>query len=149
MAKILKLTVTKLDGTEKTYSVLPVTKVAFEREFKCGLGTMKETQREEQVYWLAWDATKRAGEVVKPFDDWINDLLDVTVQDDAVLDRSHRDVWRPPLDHRRLARVWPAEHPQAERAIDAFTVRCCEGLDGGSRNIRVFQNRCFNSAAGA
>jgi hypothetical protein len=82
MAKILKLTVTKLDGTEKTYSVLPVTKVAFEREFKCGLGTMKETQREEQVYWLAWDATKRAGEVVKPFDDWINDLLDVTVQDE-------------------------------------------------------------------
>lgn len=83
MAALMKVTVEKVDGSKDTYPILPVTQVAFERQFKCGLGSLASDARMEYLYWLAWDAEKRAGKVVKPFDGWLDDLVSVEEEEEA------------------------------------------------------------------
>ncbi|MCU1494809.1 MAG: hypothetical protein JWO62_2573 [Acidimicrobiaceae bacterium] len=83
MAKLLKLTVERIDGSKDTYPVLAKTKIAFERHFGVGIGTLGESKRTEHVYWLAWDAEHTAGKVVKLFDDWANDIADVDVDEES------------------------------------------------------------------
>jgi hypothetical protein len=39
----------------------------------------------EYIYWMAWEAERRTGVVVKPFDGWIEDVEDVELADDAPL----------------------------------------------------------------
>lgn len=69
--------ITRESGS-KEYPVLPATIVAFEAEFAHGVAdglTMTE------FFWIAWKAEyvveKKAGSVVKLFDDWLEDILDV------------------------------------------------------------------------
>jgi hypothetical protein len=83
MANILTLTVEHSDGTINTVRVLPVTKVAFERQYSCGIGMLGDSKREEYVYWLAWDAEHRRGIVVKPFNEWLEGIVDVDVVEEA------------------------------------------------------------------
>lgn len=80
MANLLKLTVIRIDESQDTYPVLAKTKVAFERHFSMGLGAALDQKREECILWLAWDAEHTAGKVVKVFDEWLNDVADVTVE---------------------------------------------------------------------
>jgi hypothetical protein len=79
----MKLTVEHTDGERATYTVLPKTIVAFERQFKTGLGAIATDSRMEYIYWLAWDSEKTAGKVVKPFDGWLDDVVSVESEDDA------------------------------------------------------------------
>lgn len=59
-------------GDEKTYVVGPKVQVAFEREFKVGMPVaFQRDQKVEHLYWIAWKAAQSAGEVVKPFDGWL------------------------------------------------------------------------------
>jgi len=69
-----------------TYPVTPVVQVAFEREFRIGVGRAfsSDDMRQEYVYWLAWKAMHCAGRVVKPFDEWLGDLTSVEVVADTV-----------------------------------------------------------------
>lgn len=83
MAKLLKITVEHDDGSKDTYSVLPKTIVAFERHFKCGLEKVSAEGKMEHVYWLAWDAERTTGKIVKPFDDWLEGLVSADVEEDA------------------------------------------------------------------
>jgi hypothetical protein len=80
----MRLTVEKLDGTVATLSILPITRVACERQFGCGLGALLADIHEEHIYWMAWDAEHRSGKVVKPFDDWLADIAGIDAEDDAV-----------------------------------------------------------------
>ena len=83
MAKLLTITVVKVDGSRETYAILPKTIVAFERHYKTGLEKVGNEGRMEHVYWLAWDAERTVGKVVKPFDSWLDDLVSADVEEDA------------------------------------------------------------------
>ena len=85
----LTLKVTTENGA-KDYSVGPKVQVAFEREFKVGLPkAFSADQKMEHLYWLAWKASHAAGEVVKPFDGWLDTVqaVEVVGQDEVPLDR--------------------------------------------------------------
>ena len=84
MGAQMKITVEKTDGSKTTVSVLPKTIVAFERHFGVGLGALATESKMEHVFWLAWDASHVAGQVVKPFDDWLADVVDVEPEEDQV-----------------------------------------------------------------
>jgi hypothetical protein len=79
----MKLTVERNDGSSDTYTIKPVTIVAFERQFATGIGSLETDRRMEYLYWLAWDAEKRAGKIVKPFDGWLDEIADVDPVDEA------------------------------------------------------------------
>jgi len=73
----LNLRVTTADGARE-YEVKPKTVVEFERQFGMGIGKAFQTeQRAEHIYWLAWRSVKDSGQVVKPFDGWLEDVADV------------------------------------------------------------------------
>lgn len=84
MAAQLKLTVTKTDGSSRTFPVTPKVIVAFEREFKQGLvSAYSNDNRMEHTYWLAWKAEHAAGHVVKPFDGYLDDIVSVELEETA------------------------------------------------------------------
>lgn len=79
----MRLTVVTVNGEQSTFAVTPKTQVEFERHFKTGIGkAFQDDQKIEHVYWLAWKSSHAAGAVVKPFDDWLNDVVDVQVSSD-------------------------------------------------------------------
>ena len=85
----LNLRVTTTSGSAD-YTVGPKVQVAFEREFKVGLPkAFAADQKMEHLYWLAWKASHAAGEVVKPFDGWLDTVqaVEVVGQDEVPLDR--------------------------------------------------------------
>ena len=83
MAALMTVVVTKTSGPPATYTILPVTIVAFERQFGTGIGSLATDTRMEYIYWLAWHAEKTSGAIVKLFDDWLNDVESVEAVDDA------------------------------------------------------------------
>jgi hypothetical protein len=82
----MKLTIEKLDGSVATLSVLPITRVACERQFGTGLGALMKDIHEEHIYWMAWDAEHRSGKVVKPFDEWLATVAGIDAEDNAEAD---------------------------------------------------------------
>lgn len=82
-----KLTITKTDGTTRTVPVTPKVIVAFEREFKTGLASAFNPDRDpkmEHLYWLGWKAEHMAGHVVKPFDGYLDEVEHIDLEVDAV-----------------------------------------------------------------
>lgn len=66
------------DSSEATYSVTPRVQVAFEREWKVGLPKAFQTElRLEHLYWLGWRSAQAAGDIVKPFDQWLDSVRSV------------------------------------------------------------------------
>ena len=62
------------------YVVTPMVQVAFEREWKVGLAkAFNQDQKMEHMYWLGWKSMHAAGEVVKPFDGWLNTVKSVEI----------------------------------------------------------------------
>ena len=62
------------------YPVTPLVQVAFEREWKIGLAkAFNQDQKMEHMYWLGWKAMHSSGEVVKPFDGWLNTVKSVEI----------------------------------------------------------------------
>ena len=81
MIALWKVRVVKADGTQATYDVRPRTIVAFERQFKMGLSAaFAKEQKHEHSYWLAWEAEKAAGVIVKTFDLWLEDVVGVDIE---------------------------------------------------------------------
>jgi hypothetical protein len=77
--------VTRTDEPEATFTVTPRCMVEFERFFKIGVGrAFQEEQRLEHVYWLAWKATNAAGVTVPVFDAWLDTVVDVELETEAV-----------------------------------------------------------------
>ncbi len=80
-----KVTVVRDDATTDTFIVRPKTIVAFERHFKIGLAqAFSRDQKQEHVYWLGWEAERFAGNVVKPFDQWLETLVSVGIEVDPI-----------------------------------------------------------------
>ena len=81
---ILTLTLTMRGEPPVTMDICPPVEVAFERQFDQRLG---EDMRLEHLYWLAWKQYARTHDL-KPFDEWLEDLDDVTPEDGPPLDRA-------------------------------------------------------------
>ena len=75
----LTVSVTVVDQPPIQIPVKPRTVLAFERHF--GVGWTKafndDNSKMEYVYWLAWEAMRSDGNVVKPFDAWIETVEEV------------------------------------------------------------------------
>jgi hypothetical protein len=72
----------RVQTNDKTgeYPVTPMVQVAFEREWKVGLAkAFNQDQKMEHMYWLGWKSMNAAGEVVKPFDGWLNTVQSVEI----------------------------------------------------------------------
>ena len=80
----LRLRVVMSDPAEGgEFLVSPKVQVLFEREFRTGIGKALSTeQKVEHLYWLAWKAMHAGGRVVKPFDGWLEDIVDVQIVDE-------------------------------------------------------------------
>ena len=73
----LQIKVKTTDGNEGTYSLRPRSIVAFEQKFNKGFAKLlSEDQKLEHIYFLAWNAMKDSGKVVKPWGDGFLDTLD-------------------------------------------------------------------------
>lgn len=73
--------VAKTDGTVETFPVTPRVIVSFERQFKTGLGNaFANEQKLEHVYWLAWEAERAAGKLVKLFDEYLDTIVNVELE---------------------------------------------------------------------
>jgi ribulose bisphosphate carboxylase small subunit len=76
----LKLAVVTTAGELGEFTVTPKVQVEFERHFKIGVGkAFQQEQRVEHMYWLAWKAVHAAGHSVKPFDSWLDEVVDVQI----------------------------------------------------------------------
>jgi ribulose bisphosphate carboxylase small subunit len=63
------LKITRADGTVTTHEVTPSVEYAFEQQFRKGFHkAFREDERQEHIYWLAWECLRRADAPdVKPF----------------------------------------------------------------------------------
>ena len=58
MARII---VTRADGTKSTHSLSPSVEYAFEQQFRKGFHkAIREDEKQEHIYWLAWECLRRA-----------------------------------------------------------------------------------------
>jgi hypothetical protein len=66
-------------GEVVTVPVTPRAAVNFERHFKLSLTkAIVEQEMMEHIYYLAWECVRLSGRVVKPFDGWLEDVIQVT-----------------------------------------------------------------------
>lgn len=58
--------------------ITPRVAIDFERHFKMGLvKALANEQKMEHMFWLGWASVKATGRVVKPFDSWLDEVLNV------------------------------------------------------------------------
>ena len=80
MSNGMKLHIVMQDGATGDFVVTPKVQVMFEREFGGGIGKALMTdQKVEHLYWLAWKSMHAAGRSVKPFDSWLDEVVDVQI----------------------------------------------------------------------
>ena len=78
-----KLKITRVGGDVSEHQVTPAIEMAFERYAKKGFHkAFRDDEKQSDVYWLAWEVTRRSGETVKPFSiEFIDTLKSVEVLD--------------------------------------------------------------------
>ena len=83
-----KLRIVRVDGSDVTHQITPAIEVAFEAYAKMGMHkAFRESEKQTDVYWLAWECIRRSGETVKPYPgDFVDSLIRVEVLDDDPLD---------------------------------------------------------------
>ena len=70
--------------SERDYRLTPAVVVAFERQFGLGIGkAFAQDQKAEHMYWLAWKCVANSGQVVKPFEGWLDTITDVQMVEDT------------------------------------------------------------------
>jgi hypothetical protein len=71
-----KLKVTKIDGSITEYEITPLLEYSFEQYAKKGFHkALIEDQKQSDIYWLCFEASRRAGEHPKPFGDGFLETL--------------------------------------------------------------------------
>ena len=76
----IRLQVQPPEGAAYTVSISLKTAISFEREFKTTLaGAFSDNPSIEHICWLAWTATRESGRVVKLFDEWVSEVIDITL----------------------------------------------------------------------
>jgi hypothetical protein len=78
-----RLKIVRIDGSVIEGEITPAVEYAFELHTKMGFHrAFRQEEKQSDVYWLAWEITRRSGETVKPFGmDFIETLKSVTVED--------------------------------------------------------------------
>lgn len=81
----MQLKVTMADGETTVHTITPAIRVAFEKYANGGFyKVLREAEREEHGYWLAWECLRRSGRVVPMFgEEFLSTLVDVEVIEDA------------------------------------------------------------------
>lgn len=64
------------DGRSAEYPITPKVEVEFERQRGIGLTKAFAESRREDIYLLGWMAHKASGEGPKPFNEWLDDVVD-------------------------------------------------------------------------
>jgi ribulose bisphosphate carboxylase small subunit len=79
----LKITLT--DGETIEQKITPAIEFAFEQHHKIGFHkAFREREQQSDLYWLAWEALRRSGKVVKPFGvEFVSTLESVDVVEDS------------------------------------------------------------------
>lgn len=71
-----KLRVTTVDNQVNDYEITPTIEWAFEQHTKMGFHKALLTeQRQSDIYWICWEAMRRAGASPKPFGEGFLDTL--------------------------------------------------------------------------
>ena len=80
---MIKLRVTKASGEVTDYEISPALEYSFEQHFKSGFHKrFRDEERQSDVYWLSWEAERRAGVTVAPFGDtYLQTLSKVEILD--------------------------------------------------------------------
>jgi hypothetical protein len=83
-----KLRVTTADNMTTEYEITPLIEYAFEQHAKKGFHkALMEDQKQSDVYWLVWEATRRSGVTVPPFGEkFLEGLKSVEVLESDPLD---------------------------------------------------------------
>lgn len=68
----IALSVTFLDGSEKTVEAVAADLLAFETKFDISIVKLQSEIRLTHLFFLAWHALKRTGETSDEFDKWID-----------------------------------------------------------------------------
>ena len=78
-----KLKIVRQDGSILEGEITPAVEYSFELHTKMGFHrAFRQEEKQSDVYWLAWEITRRSGETVKPFGmDFIETLKSVEVLD--------------------------------------------------------------------
>lgn len=80
----LSIEVVMADGTSDAYPVTPRVQVEFERHFKTSMiGAFSGEPHIEHLYWMGWRSMHAAGHVVKPFDQWLEQVASVSPVDEG------------------------------------------------------------------
>lgn len=83
----MKLDIVMVTGETVPVVVSPKVQVEFERHYNCGIASAfgGDDMRMEHVYYLAWKAASHLRKTSKSFDDWLDDVEDIEMEeDDAV-----------------------------------------------------------------
>ena len=73
---MIKLKITKASGDVSEHDITPAIEYAFEQFMKAGFHKrFRDEERQSDVYWLAWEAERRAGITVVPFGEKYLDTL--------------------------------------------------------------------------
>jgi len=80
---MIKLRVTKASGEVSDYDITPALEYAFEQQMKTGFHKrFRDEEKQSDVYWLSWEAERRAGVTVAPFGDkYLETLSKVEIMD--------------------------------------------------------------------
>ncbi len=80
---MIKLRVTKASGDVSEHDISPALEYAFEQQFKSGFHKrFRDEERQSDIYWLAWEAERRADVTVAPFGDkYLETLSKVEILD--------------------------------------------------------------------
>ena len=71
----ISLKITPIDEPAYEVRITPRSAVGFERHFNMSLTrALAEEQRQEHVYYLAWEASRNTGHKVKLFDGWLDTI---------------------------------------------------------------------------
>jgi hypothetical protein len=70
----IALSVTFLDGSEKTVEAIAADLLAFETKFDLSIVKLQSDIRLTHLFFLAWHALKRTGETSDEFDKWIESV---------------------------------------------------------------------------
>lgn len=71
----------------KTFTVTPKVQVDFERKYATSIvAAFADMPKMEHLYWLGWASMKQAGEVVKLFDGWLEQVVEVRPEEDPTGD---------------------------------------------------------------
>lgn len=87
MAGIMRLRVTVSEGDSYDLNIGPKAIVEVERHFKKSMAQLfsAENASYEALCYVAWRGSQLAGKVVKPFDEWLNDIDGIEAVDEQAV----------------------------------------------------------------